>query len=217
MEVPGIIRVYSSKVKKAYKSGGVSLLLKRSFRKTSQTIFRTNNAYWYAKDLTLPIPDIEPKIPAEIDWDFSNTVEWIKTNTVFSYAEEREIETAIKQNHYYPNVRYQGNIIGYIKVGYGEVYVMDFDKIVRFQNGTAYIYDVLTLPDFRGQGIAPFLVTEVMRFLKQRGYKRLLCHIPEWNTASASSFTKCSFERIKRIRYCKILGMECFSTRPENI
>jgi hypothetical protein len=91
-----LLRKYSEKAKNAYESGGVALLLARAFRKARRNIFSGNNAIWFARNLSLPIEDSRPKIPLEIDSDFSKTVEWMKSNVYFDEGEEREVRTAIK-------------------------------------------------------------------------------------------------------------------------
>jgi ribosomal protein S18 acetylase RimI-like enzyme len=219
MEVRNIIREYSSKVKAAYRTGGVSLLLMRTRRKILSS-FQTNNACWFVRDLSYPILEIQPRIPVEVDWNLYKTLEWLRTQTVdvsisgYSY-EPREIDTAIKENHYFLNIRYQGDIIGYVKVGHGRVYIMDFGMDINFPKGTAFIYDTYVIPDFRGLGIAPFMITNVMHFLKQNGYQRVMCHIPTWNLASTKAYSKCFFKRTKRIWYFRVFGKKLFSTRPE--
>jgi ribosomal protein S18 acetylase RimI-like enzyme len=213
----GMTREYSSKVKNAYQSGGLSLLLGRALKKTRHAIFRTNHASWYARDLNRPFEDLPAKIPIEIEWDFSKTLEWMKANSDAVDVIPKELETAVRENHYYPNVRHEGEIIGFIKVGRGDVYVMDFDMNVHFQDHTAFIYDTYVNPDYRGKRIAPALITDVMRFLKQNGYDRLMCHIPLWNTASRSTYRKCAFEEIEHIRYFKLLGKKLFTKHPETL
>jgi ribosomal protein S18 acetylase RimI-like enzyme len=223
MEICDIVGEYSSKVRKAYESGGIPLLLVRTLKKTCYTVFQTNNALWFERDLSYPIADIQPRVPVEVDWSPSETLEWLKKRTIrgipliFSDKRRREIDIGMKENHYFPNVKHQGDIIGYMKVGHGEVYIMDFDMSVYFPRGTAFIYDTYTSPGFRGLGIAPFLITDVMRFLKRRGYGRILCHIPKWNLASIRAYTKCSFEKIERIWYFQVFGRKWFSTHPKTL
>ncbi len=217
------VREYLPKIRKAYESEGIPLLLVRIFRRIRYAVFQTNNALWFSRNLSYPILEIQPRVPLEVDWDFSRTLEWLRTRTpsdipwLFSHKGKKETKIGIKRRHYFVNAKHQGNIIGYVKIGYGEVYIMDFDMSVYFPRGTALIYDTYIVPDFRGLGVAPFLITDVMRSLKERGYQRVLCHIRTENLASISAYTKCSFEELKHVWYFRLFGKKWFSTHPETL
>jgi ribosomal protein S18 acetylase RimI-like enzyme len=210
-----LAREYSSKLRRAYESGGALLVVTRVLEKARRALLRTSHAIWFSRDLSDPIVEIAPKVDVEIDWASEDTIDWLRQQPIFSDDDERELAVAAAQGHFLPSVRHDGEIIGFIKVGRGEVYVYDFDARLRFPDRTAFIYDTYTSPDYRGQNVAPFLVNEVVRSLGERGFERLMCHIPTWNTASIRLYTKCGFHEVKRIRFLSVLGWKLFSTRPE--
>jgi len=208
---------YFAKVKNAYQSGGITLLLGRSSKKLRHSIFRTNHAIWYSRDLTRPVPDIKARIPITIEWDSPTTWDWMKANSDTVDVIEQELDAAVREGHFYPNVRHEGKIVGFIKVGRGDVYVMDFDMDVHFDKDTAFIYDTYVDPTYRGKAIAPELISDVMRYLIKNGYRRLMCHIPTWNMASRNTYKKCDFEEINRIRHYRVFGKKLFTTHPESL
>jgi RimJ/RimL family protein N-acetyltransferase len=212
-----VLAVLIAKARRAYQDGGVSLLAARAARAVAQATFRTSSADWYCRDLRLPISEVRPAVALKIEWDAAETLPWLRASRSFGPAEERELEVGLRAGHHYPGARAGEELIGCIKVGQGEVYVADFEQVIRFPEGTAFVYDTYVSPAWRGKRVAPFLITGVLRFLQDRGFRRVICHIPGWNRASIRAFQSCGFSRLRSIRFVKLLGLCWFSSRPETL
>lgn len=202
---------YLSKIKKAYRTGGIFLVLKGGFKKS----FEMNKAYWFERDLSLPIPKFNAKIPLEVNIQAKDeTFEWLKKEDRVWMLDPQEIKVALEQGHFLSNIKYKGQIIGSIKVGFGKVFILDFKKNIYFPDKVAFHTDVYVVPEYRGLGVTPYLMTEVMRFLKDKGFVKIRCHIPPWNVASIKSHTKIGFKKIRYIRFFRIFGLRILTSDP---
>ena len=171
-------------------------------------IFTTNNAIWFEKDLTEELVDFQLKPPIEVDLNsISKTIEWLKNQNQSWVVHPREIATAIEYNHFWPSIRINGEIIGCIKIGFGNVFIVDYNRIIKFPEKMAFIYDTYVLEEQRRKGIAKYLITQSIKFLKVKGYTKVRCHIPPWNKTSIRVYEKIGFKKISYIRFLRIFGV----------
>jgi RimJ/RimL family protein N-acetyltransferase len=198
---------YFLKSVKALKAGGIGLLFKRVLK----VLFATNSACWFERDLGLPIADSSPRLPLRVDFNSSaETLAWLKAEERSWMLNPEEIEISLGNKHYYPNVRHENHIIGCIKAGFEQFYIADFKRSVFFPKEVAYHTDLYIAPEFRNSGAAGYLLTETMKFLRDKGFKKERCHIPPWNTASIKVHSKTGFRKIGHIRFLKIFGFKIF-------
>ena len=171
-------------------------------------IFTTNSSFWFEKDLTKSILNYKAKIPVEIDIDSTKeTIDWLKNQDEKWVVHPQEICCAIKYKHSWPSVSVNKKIIGCIKIGFLYVYIVDFNKIIKLPETMAFIYDTYVLEQHRGKGVAKYLITQAVKSIKSKGYKKVRCHIPPWNKNSINSYEKIGFKKIGYIRHFRILGM----------
>ena len=131
---------YFGKIKYVYKNHGLKELFKQILKKITNPIFKTNSAIWFEKDLTKEIIDYKPKIPVEIDlYSTIQTIGWLKSQKQSWLAHPKEIEAACKYGHYWACVRYNGRIIGCIKIGFEKVFIVDYNQEIEFPEETAFI------------------------------------------------------------------------------
>jgi ribosomal protein S18 acetylase RimI-like enzyme len=138
---------------------------------------------------------------------------WLKEHSAqFRWIyQPKESEIGQREQHVFPTVQDKGHIIGYIKVGVNRVYVHDFDEIIELPRNTAMIYDTLILPEYRGHGIASFMITETVRLLRQRGFDNLWCHIPPWNIPSIRAYSRAGFRRVAHVKFMRFLKWQFYS------
>lgn len=178
-------------------------------------IFTTNSAIWFEKDLTEEMADYQAKLPFEIDiTSISQTIEWLKSQKQSWVVRPQEIATALEYNHCWPSVRTNGKIIGCIKIGFRNVYIVDYNRVIEFPDKMAFIYDTYVLQEQRGKGVAEYLITQAIKFLKAQGYTKVRCHIPPWNKASISAYEKIGFKKVSYIRYFRIFGVSIRIVNP---
>jgi len=171
-------------------------------------IFTTNSAIWFEKDLTEEFVDYLPKLKVEIDIRSTRqTMEWLCNQEHAWVVHPKEIATALKYNHCWPSARRDCEIIGCIKIGFRNVYIVDYNRMIEFPKRIAYIYDTYVLQKERGKGVAKYLITEAIKLLKAQGFTKVICHIPPWNKASINAYEKIGFRKVSYIRFFRFFGV----------
>lgn len=190
-------------------------MLVQVMRRILRFIFTTNRAIWFEKDLTDELKDYQAKLPVEIDMNsISHTIEWLKRQNQSWVVHPKEISAALEYNHCWPFVHINGKIIGCIKIGFGKVYIVDYNRLIEFPERMAFIYDTYVLQGQREKGVAKYLITQAIKFLKAQGYTKVGCHIPPWNKASISAYEKIGFKKVSYIRYFRIFGVPIQIANP---
>jgi ribosomal protein S18 acetylase RimI-like enzyme len=69
-----------------------------------------------------------------------------------------------------------------------------------------HLFDFHVFPQYRGQGINPFLVTHILGNLATIGGGRAFIEAAEWNEAQLSSLRKTPFRRMGRARSFSVFG-----------
>jgi GNAT superfamily N-acetyltransferase len=75
---------------------------------------------------------------------------------------------------------------------------------IPLPSGTACIDDVVTMPEYRGQGIAPAALATIASQLRERGTGALVSKIEETNVASRRAFEKAEFLPVTRMHSMRI-------------
>jgi len=206
------------KAERIYLEKGLIELVKRLVLRGLKIVFETNSGVWYQKDLSKNCNEIDPRIPVTIDFfSADKTIKWLQEVDIPWVYNQQEIDIGMKEGHYFPHVKHGDSIIGYIKVGRNNVYIADYKKSIGFPRDVAFIYDTYILPEYRNLNIASFAINEVSKFLKNQGFKKVMCHIPSWNIPSIRAYTKVGFEDLKKIRWIKIFGVKLFTTEPTKL
>jgi len=208
-------RIYLGKIKEIYKDQGLMKLLIHIIRKILGTIYTTNSAIWFERDLTEEITDYQLDFSVEISMNSINkTTQWLKSQKQSWLVHPKEIIVALKYNHCWPSVSINGKIIGCIKIGFENVFIVDYKQVIKFPEKMAFIYDTYVLEEQRGKGVGKYLIAQAMKFLKSHGYTKVRCHIPPWNKISISAYEKMGFKKISYIRFFRILGIPIRKVKP---
>ena len=198
----------------AYRSEGLGMLLRNIRRR----LWDYQKAVWLARDLSVVLRRNETSLPLEIDFSHpEETIEWLVRQNILGTADPRELAVARKYKHLLPLVRMEGEIVGYLKIGFEKVYVLDFDREFHFPGRVAFAYDVYVIPRLRGKNVAPFLIDRVSEFMKEKGYTEIYGHIRVKNLASIRACQKCGFKPVKVISWFSLFGLRLFSFPPQRL
>lgn len=214
------LKYYYTRSKETLVEGGPLVFGRMAYKKIKNTVLTSNDAFWFFKDLEQSIPQIQPSKKVEVDFDSDlEIMPWLEKHHIqFTWLyRPKEIAVKAENNHLYPVVKEGKDIIGYIKIGINKVYLHDFDGIFDLPKDTAMVYDTFVLPEYRGFGIATFLITESAIYLRNLGFKNFWCHIPPWNQASINAFSKAGFKQVDYIRYTRLLGRKIFTKDIEKM
>ena len=195
------------KIKKIYAENGIIGTIARGLKKGFRYLVETNSAFWMERDLSIPVPKLKPAIPAELNM-YSNqeTIEWMRRCPENWIYNSKEIEVGLREGHLYPNLKLNGEIIGYAKIGIGRVYIADYKKVISLPKHTALCYDYYIVPKYRGIFLSLYMIAETLRLAQRKGFELALGHIPPWNTASIMVIERLKFKKRKYIRHFRLLG-----------
>ncbi len=199
---------FSQRLRSAYAEHGPLGLIPAAAARAANIAFGANQAWWFARDLTEKIEPAEAHLP--LTFQHNNacaTIKWMRTLQKPSVVHPAELEVARAEGHYLVNVRHEGKIIGYVKVGFGRVYIQDYGRVVSFRPHEAFIYDTFVLPEYRRKKVASAAIAYCLKLLADKGYLKLYCHIPPWNVASITAYRRAGFQQLRKIRYRRILGI----------
>lgn len=212
---------FKEKIKRAYKTGGLTTVFNRGFKKISISLFKFHKSYWYARKLIEPFENIASSITVNInDNSREETLEWEKINLRtgnFCSEDYKEINIAKKNNHHFVNIKHCNEIIGFLKVGFREVYFKEYIKKMNIPHNAAFIYDTFIHQNYRGRGIAPYMINEVMKRLAKNKLEFIVCHITPTNLASQKTYAKIGFKRIRFIWHLRLFGFKIFNFSPERL
>ncbi len=214
------MRQILQKIKKTYKEEGIRGVLKKSKQAISDNVYFRRFS-WHERDLSLPIIDVSPRLSVSLGYDSRDEViKWIKSkiyNGVLSEKESFETKVAIANNHFFPSIKLDGEIIGFMKVGFNKVYIKNFKKIYSLRKGTAFIYASYVDPKYRGSGIYTFSKTEMMKFLKGKGFQKLASQIRSSNGPSKHVAKKCGSRRVDSSWQFRCFDLNIFTGPPEKL
>ena len=195
------------KIKKIYEENGIIGTAARGLKKVSRYLVETNSAFWMERDLSIPVPKQKSAIPVELNlYSNQETIDWIKSCPEDWIYNPKEIEVGLKEGHQYPNLKHNGEIIGYAKIGIGRVYIADYKKVISLPKGTAFCYDYYIVPKYRGRFLSLYLIAETLRWAQAEGFKLAMGHIPPWNTASILIIERLKFKKRRYVRHFRFLG-----------
>jgi len=204
------------------------IILKKNFPfrkklgKVRRKLFKTNAAYWYYKCLkkeeNIRPPILEEHITFSTSY-YSEVVQWIlKHRNEYPWIYNvKELESALRNGHYFPCLISGGQIAGFVKVGFKRVYIEDYEREIDLSKEEAFIYDTFILPQHRRKYLGSYLLFELFKDLMQKGIAVAYCHIPTWNVASSRLYLKVGFKRLAYVRYLRFLQFYHFSHRLEDI
>ena len=208
------------KAAEIYRSEGPGLLLWRTARKLGRWAFAFNQARWLVCDLTGDLPAAATRRP-EVKVSFHTEIEeaagWIRSLGEGWMLDPREYRIARESAHTWCLISVDGENAGYLKIGRGPAMVLDFERVIEFPPGAAFIYDTYIIPARRGMGLGRILVRAVIEYLQEQNYQWVCCHVPGWNEASYRLFTSMDFHPRRRIRFLKILGLPILSANPAQL
>jgi ribosomal protein S18 acetylase RimI-like enzyme len=180
------------RIRRAWGDGGLMAVL----GSIVQRLYLHNSAIWHERDLAKHIPDLRARFAIRIVLDDPmGTAEWLRARP----HDATELSVAVARDHLLARAHLPGGPVAYVKAGWGDVWISDFQRSIRFPPDTAFIYDTYVDPLYRRRRIGLALLAAVIRELRARRFGRVFCHIPEWNLASRRLYKSLGFVARRRI------------------
>jgi len=200
-----------------YKVGGLMSVFTKIKKYIAANVY-LRKYLCYEMDTGLPIQGVYSKLPVSIEMNSRDEViKWISTKIYNGrYYKEEDIEAgiAITNSHYFPCVKMDREIIGFMKVGCNDVYIKNFNKIYSVSKRSAFIYSVYVDPKYRNLNVASVLISDTVNNLKALGFSKISMHIRSTNVSSIRVFTKLGAKKTGMVLQLKCFGLNIF-TKPQ--
>lgn len=95
-------------------------------------------------------------------------------------------------------------------VSHGSEWIGEMKVHFRMQAGEAYIWDCVTLPSFRRQGLYSALLSHMVKELQGEGITRIWIGSNLENRPSIKGFVRAGFRPVIRVSFLQILGLRFF-------
>jgi GNAT superfamily N-acetyltransferase len=101
-----------------------------------------------------------------------------------------------------------GNLANYAWFCFSEEYINELERNIRVSAGSAYRYDVFTLPAYRGKGVFPSAFEESSKYLSQNGIKELYGLVDSSNSPMLRVYEKAGIasRKIGNVTYIRLLN-----------
>ena len=210
------------KVVSIYKRKGLVGLLKKIKGFLSERVY-LRKFIWHEIDISLPIITASLKKPIRISFCIDSkyeVIEWRKYRFYDSDPYPDEIimnKIAIENNHIFPCIKINNVIVGFMMVGFNKVYIKNFGKILELHEGNTFIYESYVVPEYRNIGLSTLMRTNLLRFIKDKGFNKVYCHIRSGNIPSLRVSEKCGAKKIGSTRQFRFFRFTIFGKLPSEV
>jgi GNAT superfamily N-acetyltransferase len=173
-------------------------------------IFFNQKLIIYRKSLKNSLSTIKPEI--EVHSCMANQRDIPKLVHVTGLA-SKAVEQKFKNGELCFVAKKEEEIIHYSWICFGSIYINEIEKEERFSDSTPIIYNVFTLPQYRGKKIYPYILSQEFKYLAQEGHSYVYIYTSANNKASIRGIKRAGFEVWQIIRYIKILGIKKYYFR----
>jgi GNAT superfamily N-acetyltransferase len=200
-----------SKAWRIYSEQGLAALMTALRRR----IYDRHQSAWFR----LPLAEFTEVIPGRFDGslDFDHperVLAWIDALALPGLNDRVEIDAMKAREHLFVGALDGDKLIGYIKIGWERVWVVDFGLELEIPAGDYFIIDLFTDPASRGLGAGPFLITAVAAEMKKRGFTGSIMHIRLDKQPMLRTAARTGYYDLGRVDYVSILGRKIFRPHP---
>lgn len=159
-------------------------------------------------------PILEIKTGEDAEYSFLNTKSREKAEGLTSLVGKEIVNTRFNRGEICGVARLNSEVVSYCWVAFQQAEVGEINRTIKLRNNELYLYDAFTLPDYRGRGLFPALLTAILGFAKSQGYSRALIFSLRENRPSVRGIEKAGFSLFQSIYFFKSLGLTlCLSGR----
>jgi GNAT superfamily N-acetyltransferase len=180
-------------------------------------IYYRHRSIWFERPLDDSLEIIKPQFDGRVDFDHSEAViKWIAGRNIPGTNDAVEIESMRRRSQILAGVFDGRQMIGYVKIGWDKVYVLDYRIDLMLPKGAFFILDAYIMPEKRGLGGGPFIVSATSLEMKRRGFHRRLSHVRSDNTPMLKSGRRAGYREIGRVDFSILMGMKIFRPHPSS-
>ena len=154
------------------------------------------------RPLQEPIAEVSPRLPVTIDLlKMTEVAEYLKFRVETTSC---EVMAQLNAGHWCFVARHEGRIVAASWAADRRAWIFYLACEIRLLDGEVYVYDSFTRPDFRGQAVSPAIRTEMIRYFRAAGYRRMILGTVPENHANLQAVRKVGFRPFGVMGYIKI-------------
>lgn len=200
-----------SKIAQIIRHNGWRFLIHEIRRK----LYDSHHSVWFAISLADEIKVIKPRFDGRLDFDNpEEVIRFIEKYDIPGTNDPIEMSSILDRKQYFVGIKNGDDLIGYIKIGWDKVYIVDYGLDFEMPSGCYFIIDIFVDPDARGMGAGPFLSSASAAEMKNRGFKSSIMHVRTSKTPMLKSAVHAGYSEIGRVKYSSILGRKLFHPHP---
>jgi ribosomal protein S18 acetylase RimI-like enzyme len=187
-------------------------------RAIGRRLYDRHRSVWFERSLDDTIEVIEPRFAGRMDFDHpARVLDFIRRQNISGTNDRVEIESMKQRGHIFAGVMDGDDIIGFIKLGWETVYVLDYDMDIDVEPGDFFVIDIYIDSSMRGKGAGPFLVSASSLEMQRRGFTRGVMHVRTDKEPMLRTCARTGYREIGRIDYRRIAGKKIFRPHPMTI
>lgn len=105
---------------------------------------------------------------------------------------------------------HKGEVVSYCWLAQGEVGIEEMDLAVKTHPDEVYLYDAVTLKPWRGRGLYPALLGEMVAYASKGGFSRALIFVSSSNRSSRRGVMKAGFIEFQVVTCLKIFRLSFY-------
>ncbi len=181
-------------------------------------MYERHRSVWFERPLDDTLEIVPPRFSGGMNFDQPERVlDFIRSNDILGTNDPVEIESMKKRGHLFAGVMNGDDMIGFIKLGWDTVYVLDYDMDIRVGTGDFFVIDIYIDPGMRGRGAGPFLVSAASLEMKKRGFERGVMHVRTDKTPMLRTCARTGYREIGRVDYRRFFGRKTFRPHPAEL
>jgi ribosomal protein S18 acetylase RimI-like enzyme len=186
-----------------------------ALRVLGRKLYDRHKSVWFELNLEEAPEVIAPRFDGKMDFDHPDqTIEYIKNRNESGTNDPAEMGSMKERGHLFVSVMDGDNIIGFVKIGWDTIYVLDYGSDIRVRSGDFFVIDIFIGPEARGLGAGPFLVSAASAEMKKRGFKRGVMHVRDDKIPMLRTCARTGYREIGRVDYMSIAGKKIFRPNP---
>ncbi len=168
----------------------------------------------FSFQLSRPIPEVETGVGAEYSFIDSKSGE--KVESLASVVGKEIVNARFNQGEVCGVAWFNSAVVSYCWVAFQQAEVGEVNRIIKLRSNELYLYEAFTLPDYRGRGLFPALLTAILSFARSQGYSRALIFSLSKNRPSLRGIEKAGFSLFQSIHFLKFQDLTlCLSGRTK--
>ncbi|TET19943.1 MAG: hypothetical protein E3J78_05100 [Candidatus Cloacimonadota bacterium] len=126
------------------------------------------------------------------------------------------VEQRISRGHKLFVAFYQSKPVAYLFVATAQCRVDEVEDMLYVRPNEVYLYDAFTNVKYRGNRIYPFLISDVVRFYKGKGYSYTLIFTTSSNHKSARGIKRAGFSCYQVVHFHNLFGFKIWNYSPRS-